>query len=43
MYSILGNEFNLLFIDRGYSFYGEVRLGHSFILAVLDQAIGHTC
>ena len=32
MYSILGNE---LYMDRGYSFYGEVRLGHSFILAIL--------
>ena len=27
----------------GYSYYGEVRLVHSFILAILYQVIGHTC
>ena len=30
-------------MDRGYSYYGEVGLGYSFILAILDQVIGHTC
>ena len=33
MYSMLGNELNLWI---GYSYFGEVRLGHSFILAILD-------
>ena len=28
-------------MNRGYSYDGEVRLGHSFILAILGQVIGH--
>ena len=26
-------------MDMGYSYFGEVRLGHSFILSILDQVI----
>ena len=26
-------------MDRGYSYYGEVRLGHSFIPAILDYIL----
>ena len=29
-------------MDRGYTYYGEGRLGHSFISILLDWLIGHT-
>ena len=41
MYSMLGN--GPQFMDKGYSYYGEVRLGHSFILGILDYVMGHIC
>ena len=30
-------------MGRGHTYKQEVRLAHSFILAILDQVIGHTC
>ena len=42
IYSILGNEL-IIWIGVICTYYGEVRLVHSFILAILYQVIGHTC
>ena len=32
-----------LYLRLGYSYFGEVRLGHSFILAILYEVIDHIC
>ena len=40
MNSILGKN---SICGQGNSCYGEVMLGHSFLLILLDQVLGHTC